>query len=147
MAPCCSCTPFPRVLTITALAQFFLLGCTWGFGLFLFNPRSQVLAYTFTILNCLQGLFLFLLHCLLNKKVGFWTSWGWASTPTPLSQGCPSPDMASWALQVREEYRKWACTVTGNKYSEFATSTSGTSHNQTRVRTDPGVGVPDQKAA
>ncbi|XP_019519767.1 PREDICTED: CD97 antigen isoform X2 [Hipposideros armiger] len=91
-----------RVLTITALAQFFLLGCTWGFGLFLFNPRSEVLAYTFTILNCLQGLFLFLLHCLLNKK-------------------------------VREEYRKWACMVTGNKYSEFATSTSGSSHNQTRV--------------
>lgn len=91
-----------RVLTITALAQLFLLGCTWVFGLFLLDLRSQVQSYTFTILNCLQGFFLFLLHCLLNKK-------------------------------VREEYRKWACMVVGNKYSEFATSTSGSSQNQTRV--------------
>ncbi|XP_037673990.1 adhesion G protein-coupled receptor E5 isoform X2 [Choloepus didactylus] len=91
-----------RVLTITAVAQLFVLGCTWVFGLFLFNPHSWVLSYTFTVLNCLQGLFLFLLHCLLNKK-------------------------------VREEYRKWACLVTGNKYSEFASTMSGTSHNQTRA--------------
>lgn len=58
-----------RVLTITAVSQLFLLGCTWIFGLFLFDPKSQVLAYAFTILTCLQGFFLFLLHCLLNKKV------------------------------------------------------------------------------
>ncbi|XP_066203014.1 adhesion G protein-coupled receptor E5 isoform X4 [Saccopteryx leptura] len=91
-----------KVLTITAIAQLFVLGGTWVFGLFLFDPRSQVLAYVFSILNCLQGFFLFLLHCLLNKK-------------------------------VREEYRKWACMVTGNKYSEFATSTSSSGPNQTRV--------------
>ncbi|XP_037361902.1 adhesion G protein-coupled receptor E5 isoform X2 [Talpa occidentalis] len=92
-----------RVLTITAIAQLFVLGCTWVFGLFLLDTRSWLLTYTFTVLNCLQGLFLFVLHCLLNKK-------------------------------VREEYRKWACRVTGNKYSEFATtSTSGSSHNQSRA--------------
>lgn len=91
-----------RVLTITAMAQLLVLGCTWVFGLFLFDPRSQVLAYAFSILNCLQGFFLFLLHCLLNKK-------------------------------VREEYQKWACMVTGgNKYSDFTTTTSSSSH-QTRV--------------
>uniref|UniRef100_A0A8C8YRY0 Adhesion G protein-coupled receptor E5 n=1 Tax=Prolemur simus TaxID=1328070 RepID=A0A8C8YRY0_PROSS len=59
-----------RVLTITAIAQLFVLGCTWVFGLFLFNPHNWVLSYVFTILNCLQGLFLYLLHCLLNRKVG-----------------------------------------------------------------------------
>ncbi|XP_054984737.1 adhesion G protein-coupled receptor E5 isoform X1 [Sorex araneus] len=91
-----------RVLTITAMAQLFVLGCTWVFGLFLFDPHSWILSYTFTVLNCLQGLFLFLLHCVLNKK-------------------------------VREEYRKWAGLVTGNKYSEFATTTSGSSQNQTRA--------------
>ncbi|KAM6148693.1 adhesion G protein-coupled receptor E5 isoform 3-T3 [Erethizon dorsatum] len=93
-----------RVVTITAMAQLFVLGCTWGFGLFLFSPESwhsTVLAYVFTVLNCLQGTFLYLLHCLLNKK-------------------------------VREEYRKWACVVTGNKYSEFASST-GSSSQQTRA--------------
>ncbi|XP_021106064.1 CD97 antigen isoform X2 [Heterocephalus glaber] len=92
-----------RMVTITAVAQLFVLGCTWGFGLFLFSPESwhsTVLAYVFTVLNCLQGAFLYLLHCLLNKK-------------------------------VREEYWKWACTVTGNKYSEFASSTGGSSQ-QTR---------------
>lgn len=73
LAPCCSCCLPPRVLTITAIAQLFVLGCTWASGLFLFHQRSysHVLAYVFTILNCFQGLFLFLLHCLLNKKVGF----------------------------------------------------------------------------
>uniref|UniRef100_A0A8D1PB16 Adhesion G protein-coupled receptor E5 n=1 Tax=Sus scrofa TaxID=9823 RepID=A0A8D1PB16_PIG len=93
-----------RVLTITAIAQLFVLGCTWVFGLLLFDPRSWVLSYIFTILNCLQGFFLFLLYCLLNKK-------------------------------VREEYRKWACMVTRNKYSEFATTTSASSssHSQTRA--------------
>ncbi|XP_064136880.1 adhesion G protein-coupled receptor E5 isoform X5 [Loxodonta africana] len=90
-----------RVLTITAVAQLFVLGCTWVFGLFLFSPRSWVLSYIFSILNCLQGFFLFLLHCLLHKK-------------------------------VREEYWKWACLVTRNKYSEFTSSTSATSH-QTRA--------------
>lgn len=84
MAPCCSCPPSPRVLTITAVSQLFLLGCTWIFGLFLFDPKSQVLAYAFTILTCLQGFFLFVLHCLLNKKVGFRPSCRRASTSLPL---------------------------------------------------------------
>lgn len=52
------------------MAQLFVLGCTWVFGLFLFDPHNWLLSYTFTILNCLQGVFLFLLHCVLNKKVG-----------------------------------------------------------------------------
>lgn len=49
--------------------------------------------------------------------------------------------------QVREEYRKWAYALTGNKYSEFASSTASSSQ-QTRVRTEPvgrrdgGVGPP-----
>lgn len=48
---------------------------------------------------------------------------------------------------MREEYQKWARMVTGNKYSDFATSTSSSSQNQTRVRANPGVGVQGQKAA
>ncbi|KAM9242404.1 adhesion G protein-coupled receptor E5 isoform 6-T6 [Dugong dugon] len=97
-----------RMLTSTAVAQIFVLGSTWVFGLFLFDPRSWVLSYIFSILNCLQGFFLFLLHCLLNKK-------------------------------VREEYWKWVCLVTRNKYSEFTSTTSATSH-QTRVGDVPGQG-------
>lgn len=152
LASCCSCCPPPRVLTITAIAQLFVLGCTWASGLFLFQDGSysHVLAYIFTILNSFQGLFLFLLHCLLNKKVGFGSSHvagGRYPPPSPTSQGCLSPDLTSWALQVREEYWKWAYMVTGNKYSDFTTSTSSSSHNQTKVRADPGAEVLGQTAA
>ncbi|KAB0406046.1 hypothetical protein E2I00_012157 [Balaenoptera physalus] len=130
-----------RVLTVTAIAQLFVLGCTWVFGLFLFDHSSWVLCYTFSILNCLQGLFLFVLYCLLNKKVGCRQGCGRGWDPSP---GAPSsPDLAPCAPQVREEYRRWACMVTRNKYSEFATSTSGSgsSHSQTQVRAEPGAGV------
>ncbi|XP_072872966.1 adhesion G protein-coupled receptor E5 isoform X8 [Chlorocebus sabaeus] len=92
-----------RALTITAIAQLFLLGCTWVFGLFIFNDRSLVLTYVFTILNCLQGAFLYLLHCLLNKKV--------------------REEYRKWACLV----------ASGSKYSEFTSTTSGTGHNQTRA--------------
>uniref|UniRef100_A0A2K5XJF0 Adhesion G protein-coupled receptor E5 n=1 Tax=Mandrillus leucophaeus TaxID=9568 RepID=A0A2K5XJF0_MANLE len=92
-----------RALTITAIAQLFLLGCTWVFGLFIFDDRSLVLTYVFTILNCLQGAFLYLLHCLLNKKV--------------------REEYRKWACLV----------ASGSKYSEFTSTTSGTGHNQTRA--------------
>uniref|UniRef100_A0A8C8VLL0 Adhesion G protein-coupled receptor E5 n=1 Tax=Pelusios castaneus TaxID=367368 RepID=A0A8C8VLL0_9SAUR len=58
-----------RVLTITGIAQLCILGITWIFGLFQFSHRSLVVSYVFTILNTLQGLFIFLLHCLLKKQV------------------------------------------------------------------------------
>lgn len=64
---------------------------------------------------------------------------GVSGTPSP--GACPFPNLVLWAPQVREEYRRWAGRVTGNKYSEFTTSTTGTSHNQTQVRAEPGVGV------
>ncbi|XP_012391334.1 adhesion G protein-coupled receptor E5 isoform X4 [Orcinus orca] len=121
-----------RVLTITAIAQLFVLGCTWVFGLFLFDQRSWVLCYTFSILNSLQGLFLFVLYCLLNKKVGCRPGCGRGWDPSP---GAPSsPDLAPCAPQVREEYRRWACMVTRNKYSEFATSTSGSGSSQSQTQ-------------
>lgn len=74
-----------------------------------------------------------------QQKGGPWVK-PWGSPPLPLLPGAASPDLAPWALQVREEYQKWARMVTGNKYSDFATSTSSSSHNQTRVRANPGVG-------
>ncbi|XP_060070352.1 adhesion G protein-coupled receptor L2-like [Ylistrum balloti] len=46
-----------------------LLGLTWAFGILYINKESVVMAYIFTILNSLQGLFIFIFHCLLNEKV------------------------------------------------------------------------------
>ncbi|XP_036597063.1 adhesion G protein-coupled receptor E3-like isoform X1 [Trichosurus vulpecula] len=69
-----------RTLTFKALAQFFILGCSWSLSFLLTEsirePARSVIAYTFTIINSLQGLYIFLVHCILNR-------------------------------QVREEYRKW----------------------------------------
>ncbi|XP_063787785.1 adhesion G protein-coupled receptor E5 isoform X2 [Pseudophryne corroboree] len=58
-----------RTLTVTSVAQLCILGCSWIFGFFMFSPSALVLVYIFTILNTLQGVQIFLLHCLLHKKV------------------------------------------------------------------------------
>lgn len=47
----------------------FLLGLTWTFGLLYLNQESVTMAYIFTTLNSLQGLFIFVFHCIQNEKV------------------------------------------------------------------------------
>ncbi|XP_075061942.1 adhesion G protein-coupled receptor E1-like [Mixophyes fleayi] len=58
-----------RLLTFKALAQVFILGCTWSIGFFQFGSGSLVISYLFTICNSLQGAYIFLVHCLLNHQV------------------------------------------------------------------------------
>ncbi|XP_053319833.1 adhesion G protein-coupled receptor E2-like [Spea bombifrons] len=58
-----------RLLIFKALAQIFILGCTWIFGFFQFGPGARVMSYVFTGLNSLQGAFILLVHCLLNQQV------------------------------------------------------------------------------
>lgn len=52
-----------------------LLGVTWLFGMLTFHTNLTVFKYLFTICNSLQGVFIFIFHCLLDQKV----SYGWAS--------------------------------------------------------------------
>lgn len=47
----------------------FLLGLTWAFGLLYLNESTVAMAYVFTILNSLQGLFIFFFLCLQNEQV------------------------------------------------------------------------------
>ncbi|ELV14345.1 EGF-like module-containing mucin-like hormone receptor-like 2 [Tupaia chinensis] len=61
-----------RMLTFKALAQLFILGCTWCLGLLQVGPGAQVMAYLFTIINTLQGVFIFLVYCLLSQQVRKW---------------------------------------------------------------------------
>uniref|UniRef100_A0A8C3HGW7 Uncharacterized protein n=1 Tax=Chrysemys picta bellii TaxID=8478 RepID=A0A8C3HGW7_CHRPI len=61
--------PLSRLLTFKAIAQLFILGCTWSLGLLQVGPAATVMAYLFTIVNSLQGAFIFLVHCLLNRQV------------------------------------------------------------------------------
>nr|XP_053767195.1 adhesion G protein-coupled receptor E1 [Desmodus rotundus] len=58
-----------RLLTFKAFAQLFILGCSWVLGIFQIGPMANVMAYLFTIINSLQGAFIFLIHCLLNRQV------------------------------------------------------------------------------
>ncbi|XP_067173258.1 LOW QUALITY PROTEIN: adhesion G protein-coupled receptor E5-like [Apteryx mantelli] len=58
-----------RVMTVTAVAQLCLLGTTWVLGLFQLGPRSLALSYLFTLLNCTQGVFILVLHCLAHRQV------------------------------------------------------------------------------
>ncbi|XP_043551038.1 adhesion G protein-coupled receptor E5-like [Chiloscyllium plagiosum] len=58
-----------RSFTCTAIAQLVLLGGTWIFGIFHITGDTIFMSYIFTILNSLQGLFIFILHCVLNKQV------------------------------------------------------------------------------
>ncbi|CAH0762138.1 unnamed protein product [Bemisia tabaci] len=52
-----------------AIVLVFLLGLTWTFGLLYLNEESVIMAYIFTVLNSLQGLFIFVFHCVQNDKV------------------------------------------------------------------------------
>uniref|UniRef100_A0A2K6MY39 Adhesion G protein-coupled receptor L1 n=1 Tax=Rhinopithecus bieti TaxID=61621 RepID=A0A2K6MY39_RHIBE len=52
-----------------AIALLFLLGLTWAFGLLFINKESVVMAYLFTTFNAFQGVFIFVFHCALQKKV------------------------------------------------------------------------------
>ncbi|XP_075062996.1 adhesion G protein-coupled receptor E5 isoform X2 [Mixophyes fleayi] len=58
-----------RTLTLTSVAQLCILGCCWIFGIFMFSEATLYFAYPFTILNTLQGVMIFLLHCLMHNKV------------------------------------------------------------------------------
>ncbi|XP_078361558.1 adhesion G protein-coupled receptor B2-like [Oculina patagonica] len=46
-----------------------LLGITWLFGLLSFSSSTIVFKYIFAIANSLQGLMIFIFHCLLNKQI------------------------------------------------------------------------------
>nr|XP_025718872.1 LOW QUALITY PROTEIN: adhesion G protein-coupled receptor E2-like [Callorhinus ursinus] len=58
-----------RMLTFKTTAQFLILGCTWCLGILQVGPSAHIMAYFFTIINSLQGVFIFLVYCLLSQQV------------------------------------------------------------------------------
>ncbi|XP_055398776.1 adhesion G protein-coupled receptor E1-like [Bubalus kerabau] len=58
-----------RLLTFKAFAQIFILGCSWVLGIFQIGPMANIMAYLFTVINSLQGAFIFLIHCVLSRQV------------------------------------------------------------------------------
>ncbi|XP_006918852.1 adhesion G protein-coupled receptor E3 [Pteropus alecto] len=61
-----------RMLTLKATAQLFILGCTWCLGILQVGPAARIMAYLFTIINSLQGFFIFLVYCLFSHQVRKW---------------------------------------------------------------------------
>ncbi|XP_032084450.1 adhesion G-protein coupled receptor G4 [Thamnophis elegans] len=53
-----------RVISLT-----FLLGLTWGFAFFAWDPMKTVFMYIFAICNTLQGFFIFIFYCLMKDNV------------------------------------------------------------------------------
>ncbi|XP_074990251.1 adhesion G protein-coupled receptor E3-like [Calonectris borealis] len=58
-----------RLMTFKALAHVCILGCTWALGLLQAQGDNIAVAFVFTIINSLQGAFIFLVHCVLNRQV------------------------------------------------------------------------------
>ncbi|XP_072853961.2 adhesion G protein-coupled receptor L2 isoform X8 [Pogona vitticeps] len=61
--------PFIKSWALGAFALLCLLGLTWSFGLLYINEETIVMAYLFTVFNAFQGMFIFIFHCALQKKV------------------------------------------------------------------------------
>ncbi|XP_078620444.1 adhesion G-protein coupled receptor G7-like isoform X1 [Branchiostoma floridae x Branchiostoma japonicum] len=55
-----------------AVSLLVLFGLTWMFGFFVINDTRIVFAYLFCIFNTLQGLFIFIFHCVLREDVQKW---------------------------------------------------------------------------
>ncbi|XP_028974090.1 adhesion G protein-coupled receptor L3 isoform X4 [Esox lucius] len=69
LKPDSGCLDNIKSWVIGAIALLCLLGLTWAFGLMYINESTVVMAYLFTIFNSLQGMFIFIFHCILQKKV------------------------------------------------------------------------------
>ncbi|XP_029473871.1 adhesion G protein-coupled receptor L2 isoform X10 [Rhinatrema bivittatum] len=62
-------TDLPGSWVLGAFGLLCLLGLTWSFGLLFINEETVVMAYLFTVFNAFQGMFIFIFHCALQKKV------------------------------------------------------------------------------
>ncbi|XP_055521421.1 adhesion G protein-coupled receptor E1-like [Leucoraja erinacea] len=58
-----------RTLTLKAAARMLVLGSTWILGIFQVDESTMVLSSLFTIINSLQGMFVFLIYCVFNRQV------------------------------------------------------------------------------
>uniref|UniRef100_A0AAR2IVT7 Adhesion G protein-coupled receptor L1a n=1 Tax=Pygocentrus nattereri TaxID=42514 RepID=A0AAR2IVT7_PYGNA len=58
-----------RFDNINSVTLLLLVTLTWIFGLLFINEYNVVMAYLFTSFNALHGLFIFIFHCALQKKV------------------------------------------------------------------------------
>lgn len=114
-----------RTFTITAVAQLCVLGLTWIFGCFQFDDRTMIMSYLFTISGSLQGVMMFVFHCLFSKQVGHCDKCAFPAQTFAVKSHIV-PLNVSWP-QVRDEYGNILsrlCAPSKKNYSDFSSLSS-----------------------
>lgn len=114
-----------RAFTITAVAQLCVLGITWIFGCFQFDDRTMIMSYLFTISGSLQGVMMFVFHCLFSKQVGLCEKSAFLTGRFAVKYNIVPLNVCK--PQVREEYGNIfsrLCAPSKKRYSEFSSLSS-----------------------
>ncbi|XP_063137321.1 adhesion G protein-coupled receptor L2 isoform X25 [Rattus norvegicus] len=144
-------TDLPGSWVLGAFALLCLLGLTWSFGLLFVNEETVVMAYLFTAFNAFQGLFIFIFHCALQKKVRkeyakcfrHWYCCGGLPTESPHSsvKASTSRTSARYSSGTQSRIRRmWNDTVRKQSESSFisgdinSTSTLNQGHSLNNTR-------------
>ncbi|CAO2600419.1 Adhesion G protein-coupled receptor L2 [Lemmus lemmus] len=134
-----------------AFALLCLLGLTWSFGFLYINEETVVMAYLFTTFNAFQGLFIFVFHCALQKKVRkeygkcfrHWYCCGGLPTESPHSsvKASTTRTSARYSSGTQSRIRRmWNDTVRKQSESSFisgdinSTSTLNQGHSLNNAR-------------
>ncbi|XP_076431320.1 adhesion G protein-coupled receptor L2 isoform X23 [Peromyscus maniculatus bairdii] len=134
-----------------AFALLCLLGLTWSFGFLFVNEETVVMAYLFTTFNAFQGLFIFIFHCALQKKVRkeygkcfrHWYCCGGLPTESPHSsvKASTTRTSARYSSGTQSRIRRmWNDTVRKQSESSFisgdinSTSTLNQGHSLNNAR-------------
>lgn len=142
---------FSRSWVLGAFALLCLLGLTWSFGLLFVNEETVVMAYLFTAFNAFQGLFIFIFHCALQKKVRkeygkcfrHWYCCGGLPTESPHSsvKASTTRTSARYSSGTQSRIRRmWNDTVRKQSESSFisgdinSTSTLNQGHSLNNAR-------------
>uniref|UniRef100_UPI00358F344C adhesion G protein-coupled receptor L2-like isoform X3 n=1 Tax=Myxine glutinosa TaxID=7769 RepID=UPI00358F344C len=139
-------TDLPGSWVLGAIALLCLLGLTWIFGLLFIDKATLVMAYLFTIFNSFQGMFIYIFHCALQKKVRkeysrclrssdccrAWTSEGsYSSGKNSNSRGSTRYSPNSQQSRIR---RMWNDTVRKQTESSFISADINSSATLNRER-------------
>uniref|UniRef100_A0A8C6W583 Adhesion G protein-coupled receptor L3 n=1 Tax=Nannospalax galili TaxID=1026970 RepID=A0A8C6W583_NANGA len=114
--------PFIKSWVIGAIALLCLLGLTWAFGLMYINESTVIMAYLFTIFNSLQGMFIFIFHCVLQKKKQRSHRAGKGSKRIICENSLSCNFVSFFCLPVQSRIRRmWNDTVRKQSESSFIT--------------------------
>ncbi|XP_006824531.1 cadherin EGF LAG seven-pass G-type receptor 2 [Saccoglossus kowalevskii] len=109
-----------------------LLGTTWVFGILAVNQDVGMFHYLFAIFNCLQGLFIFMFHCVFNEKVRLGWRQKWARM-----RGKKGPLDATYATETTFMRSALAYSSRDGTPARFniGTSTGSTGSSRTTSKT------------